>query len=72
MIFLEHGHRAREPYPLDASEQELLFSELTPERQRLSLFAANTVRDMYRNLRRCFVAMREWRRLLFPDRAGRR
>jgi hypothetical protein len=29
IILLEQRHRAREPYPLDASEQELLFSELT-------------------------------------------
>jgi integrase len=42
VILLEKGQCAREPYPLDASEQELLFSELTPERRRLSLFAVNT------------------------------
>jgi hypothetical protein len=41
MILLEQGHCACEPYPLDVSEQELLFSELTPERQRLSLFAVS-------------------------------
>jgi hypothetical protein len=33
-ILPEKGHRAREPYPLDASEQELLFGQLTQERRR--------------------------------------
>ena len=28
-ILAEKGHPPRDPYPLDASEQELLFSELT-------------------------------------------
>ena len=41
-IVAEQGHRAREPYPLDASEQELLFNELTPERRRIARFAVNT------------------------------
>ena len=41
-ILLEKGHRAREPYPLDAAEQELLFNELPAERRRIALFAVNT------------------------------
>jgi integrase len=41
-IVAERGHRAREPYPLDASERELLFNELTPERRRIAQFAVNT------------------------------
>ena len=41
-IVAERGHRAREPYPLDASEQELLFNELTPDRRRIAQFAVNT------------------------------
>src|SRR5256885_1478168 len=41
-ILAEKGHRPRDPYPLDASEQELLFSELTPDRRRIALFAVNT------------------------------
>ena len=41
-IVAERGHRAREPYPLDTSEQELLFNELTPDRRRIAQFAVNT------------------------------
>src|SRR6266404_5873121 len=41
-ILAEKGHRPRDPYPLDASEQELLFSELTADRRRIALFAVNT------------------------------
>jgi integrase len=41
-IVAERGHRAREPYPLDACEQELLFNELTPGRRRIAQFAVNT------------------------------
>ena len=41
-IVSEQGHRAREPYPLDPSGQELLFNELTPERRRIARFAVNT------------------------------
>jgi integrase len=41
-VLLEKGHRPRDPYPLDATEQELLFSELPPERRQIALFAVNT------------------------------
>ena len=41
-ILAEKGHRPRDPYPLDASEQELLFRELTADRRRIALFAVNT------------------------------
>ena len=41
-IVAERGHRPRDPYPLDASEQELLFNELTPDRRRIAQFAVNT------------------------------
>jgi integrase len=41
-ILAEKGHRPRDPYPLDASEQELLFNELTADRRRIALFAVNT------------------------------
>jgi hypothetical protein len=41
-ILAEKGHRPRDPYPLDASEQELLFSELTADRRRIALFAVTT------------------------------
>jgi hypothetical protein len=42
VILLEKGHRPRDPYPLDAAEQELLFNQLVPERRRIALFAVNT------------------------------
>ena len=41
-ILAGKGHRPRDPYPLDAPEQELLFSELTADRRRIALFAVNT------------------------------
>jgi integrase len=41
-ILAEKGHRPRDPYPLDESEQALLFSELTTDRRRIALFAVNT------------------------------
>lgn len=45
-ILMESGHHARKPYPLDEREQELLFSELTPEVAQMASFAINTgVRD---------------------------
>jgi hypothetical protein len=34
--------RPRDPYPLDASNQEIRFSELPPEPRRIALFAVNT------------------------------
>jgi len=37
-ILAEKGHPPRDPYPLDASEQELLFSELTADRRRSGAF----------------------------------
>lgn len=42
VILLEKGHRPRDPYPLDAAEQELLFNQLAPERRRIALFVVNT------------------------------
>jgi integrase len=39
--FLENKG-ARKPYPIDWSEQELLFRELTPHLQRAALFKVNT------------------------------
>jgi len=45
-ILMESGHRARQPYPLDDKEQQLLFSELGSEAVEMATFAVNTgVRD---------------------------
>jgi integrase len=45
-ILMEVGHRARKPYPLDESEQSLLFGELAPHLSQMASFAVNTgVRD---------------------------
>jgi integrase len=42
LIQLERNGNARKPYPIDWSEQRLLFAELTPHLQRMALFAVNT------------------------------
>lgn len=45
-ILMESGHCARQPYPLDEQEQQLLFSELGSEAVEMATFAVNTgVRD---------------------------
>ena len=47
---LERNGGARKPYPLDWSEQRLLFSELAPHLQRIALFKVNTgvrARELY-------------------------
>lgn len=45
-ILLEKGHRARQPYPLDEREQQLLLSELPAHAAEMAAFAINTgVRD---------------------------
>jgi integrase len=41
-ILMEMGHRARQPYPLDQKEQQLLFSELPPEAVEMATFVVNT------------------------------
>jgi integrase len=42
LIQLLENKGARKPYPIDWSEQELLFGELTPHLQRAALFKVNT------------------------------
>jgi integrase len=42
LIQLESNIGARKPYPIDWSEQRLLFSELAPHLQQLALFKVNT------------------------------
>jgi integrase len=42
LIQLERNIGARKPYPIDWSEQRLLFSELAPHLQRIALFKVNT------------------------------
>ena len=42
LILLERNIGARKPYPIDWSEQRLLFSELAPHLQRIALFKVNT------------------------------
>ena len=42
LIQLLENRKARKPYPLDWSEQQLLFSELNPHLRRAALFKVNT------------------------------
>lgn len=42
LIQLLENRKARKPYPLDWSEQQLLFSELTPHLRHAALFKVNT------------------------------
>lgn len=42
LIQLLENRKARKPYPIDWSEQQLLFSELTPHLRRAALFKVNT------------------------------
>lgn len=42
LIQLLENRKARKPYPLDWSEQQLLFSELNPQVRRAALFKVNT------------------------------
>jgi integrase len=42
LLQLEKGGNARKPYPLDWSEQRLLFAELAPHLERMALFDVNT------------------------------
>ena len=42
LIQLLENKGARKPYPIDWSEQELLFGELTPHLRRAALFKVNT------------------------------
>jgi hypothetical protein len=44
-ILAEKGHRPRDPYPLNESEQALLFSELTADRRRIALFGGIVLYD---------------------------
>jgi hypothetical protein len=41
-LVMETGHRARPPYPLDDTEQELLFREFDPQVAEMATFVVNT------------------------------
>jgi integrase len=63
-FLMETGHHARPPYPLDETEQALLFSELEPAVAEMATFVVNTgLRD------REFCRLRwAWeRRVAIPD-----
>ena len=63
-ILMERGHRARQQYPLDEREQQLLLSELPAHAAEMAAFAVNTgVRD--REL--CQLKWSWERRISTPD-----
>lgn len=69
-ILLEKGHRARQPYPLDEREQQLLLSELPAYAADMATFAVNTA---LRDRELCQLRWSWERRPLIPDApSGRR
>ena len=63
-ILLEKGHRARQPYPLDEREQQLLLSELPAHAVEMVAFAINTG---VRNRELCQLKWSWERRISTPD-----